>query len=74
LFDEPEQWEFEWERSYTRDEWLDQVPTSGGHNLFPPDKLHELLTGIGAAIDAVGGCFAMRYVAIAVIAGRLDLA
>jgi SAM-dependent methyltransferase len=73
-FDEPEQWEFGWERSYTRDEWLDQVPTSGGHNLFAPDKLQELLTGIGAAIDAVGGSFVMRYVAVAVIAARLDLA
>lgn len=73
-FEEPEQWEFDWERSYSRDEWLDQVPTSGGHNLFSPDTLHELLTGIGAAIDAVGGRFTMRYVAVVVTASRLDLA
>ena len=25
-FSAPEQWRFDWERSYTRDEWLDQLP------------------------------------------------
>jgi hypothetical protein len=34
---------------------LDQVPTFGGHSQFPPAKLEELLTGIGAAIDTIGG-------------------
>ena len=67
-FGEPEQWQFEWERSYSRDEWLDGVPTAGGHNLFPPAKLAELLAGIGAAIDAVGGSFAMGYTAVVVTA------
>jgi len=47
-FGQSEQWQFDWERSYTRDEWLDLVPTSGGHNQFPPPKLEELLAGIGA--------------------------
>jgi SAM-dependent methyltransferase len=27
-FGEPEQWRFDWERTYTRDEWLDQLPTA----------------------------------------------
>ena len=27
-FSDPEQWRFDWERPYTRDEWLDQVPSS----------------------------------------------
>ena len=53
-FGEPEQWRFDWDRAYTRDEWLDQVPTLGGHTQLPPAKLAELLAGIGAAIDAVG--------------------
>ena len=26
---------FDWERTYTRDEWLDQVPTFGGHSQLP---------------------------------------
>jgi SAM-dependent methyltransferase len=28
-FSDPEQWRFDWERPYTRDEWLDQLPTVG---------------------------------------------
>ena len=46
------------------------MPTSGGHNQFPPDKLDELLAGIGAAIDAVGGSFTMDYATVAVTAAR----
>ena len=71
-FGPPEQWQFDWERLYTRDEWLDQVPTSGGHNQFPPGKLDELLAGTGAAIDAVGGRFRMTYTAVVVTAALAD--
>lgn len=45
-FSDPEQWRFDWERSYTRDEWLDQMPTLGA--LTPatfevPETLHRQL-------------------------------
>jgi hypothetical protein len=69
-FGDSEQWRFDWERSYTRQEWLDQVPTSGEHSRFPAAKLEELLAGIGAAIDAVGGSFTMRYTAAVVTAAQ----
>ncbi len=69
-FAAPEEWRYEWEHSYTRDEWLDQVPTFGGHSLLTVDRLRPLLAGIGAAIDAVGGRFAMRYTTLAVAAVR----
>lgn len=69
-FGESEQWQFDWERSYTRDEWLDAVPTAGGFNLLPPEKLEGLLEGIGNAIDSVGGTFTMGYAAIVVTAAR----
>jgi hypothetical protein len=69
-FGEPEQWRFDWARSYTRDEWLDQLPTFGGHSQFPPAKLEELLAGVGAAVDAVGGSFTMRYTTVVVTATR----
>jgi SAM-dependent methyltransferase len=69
-FAAPEEWRFEWERSYTRDEWLDQVPTFGGHSLLTVDQLRPLLAGIGTAIDAAGGRFAMRYTTLAVAAVR----
>src|SRR5438132_683986 len=67
-FGDPEQWRFDWDRSYTRDEWLELVPTSGGHSRIPPAKLRELLAGIGAAIDTIGGGFTMHYTTLAVSA------
>jgi SAM-dependent methyltransferase len=69
-FGEAERWRFDWERTYTRDEWLDQVPTFGGHSQIPPAKLAELLAGIGAVVDAVGGSFTMRYATVAATAAR----
>jgi SAM-dependent methyltransferase len=69
-FGEPEQWRFDWDRPYTRDEWLDQLPTFGGHSQLPPAKLGEMLAGIGAAIDTMGGSFTMHYATLAVVAAR----
>lgn len=62
-FTEAEQWAFAWEKSYSRDEWLELVPTTGGHSLFAPAELQQVLTGIGAAIDAAGGVCPVRYTA-----------
>ena len=67
-FDEPEQWRFEWAESYTRDEWLDAVQTSGG--AIPDSQMFDLLAGVGEAIDAVGGSFTMNYVTFVVTAVR----
>jgi SAM-dependent methyltransferase len=69
-FGDPEEWPFDWERSCCRDEWLDQVPTIGDHSQYPPAQLEELLAGIGAAIDAMGGSFMIRYTTVAVTAAR----
>ena len=69
-FDEPEQWQFEWARPYTKAEWLDTVPTFGGHTRIPPEKLAGLLTGIGNVIDEAGGSFTMGYTAVVVTAKR----
>ena len=71
-FDEPEQWQFEWERPYTTEEWLDTVPTFGGHSQISPEKLVSLLTAIGEVIDAAGGSFIVGYSALVVTAPRLD--
>lgn len=67
-FGQPEQWQFDWERSYRRDEWLDGLPTAGGFSLLPPETMEELLEGVGAAIDAAGGSFSMGYAAVVVTA------
>jgi SAM-dependent methyltransferase len=69
-FGEPERWRFDSEQRYTRDQWLEQVPTFVGHGRFGPAQLDELLAGIGAAIDAAGGSFTMSYATVAVSAGR----
>jgi SAM-dependent methyltransferase len=69
-FGEPEQWEFEWDRRYTRDEWLEQVPTSGFAARLQPDAMQQILAGIGAAIDAAGGGFTAHYTTVAVTAAR----
>jgi SAM-dependent methyltransferase len=69
-FSEPEQWRFDWERAYSRDEWLDQLPTLGALTQLAPDKLAQVQEGVGAAIDAIGGSFTMRYTTVAVTAAR----
>lgn len=69
-FDEPEQWRFDWERSYTRDQWLALLPTTGGLTRLAPDRTAEILAAVGAAVDALGGRFTMRYTTLAVTAVR----
>ncbi|WP_306214474.1 class I SAM-dependent methyltransferase [Actinoplanes sp. RD1] len=54
---EPEIWRFARDHVYTRDEWLDQVPTQGLYTRLPPERLRPLLDALGAAIDAAGGSF-----------------
>jgi SAM-dependent methyltransferase len=69
-FAEPERWRFGWARNYTRDSWLDQVPTHGGVNRLPARRREALLDGLGAAIDAAGGGFTMAYSTVVVTATR----
>jgi SAM-dependent methyltransferase len=70
-FSEPEQWRFDWERTYSRDEWLDQLPTLGSLTQLSPDKVAQVQEGVGTAIDAMGGSFTMCYTTVAVTAARL---
>jgi SAM-dependent methyltransferase len=69
-FGEPERWRFDWERSYTRDEWLEQVPTGGDASQFDAATLGDLLAGLGDAVDDLGGAFTMGYAAMVVTAAR----
>lgn len=64
-FDEPEQWRFDWEQSYTRDQWLDLLPTTGGLTQLQADQLTEILDAVGCAIDSLGGRFTMQYTTLA---------
>jgi SAM-dependent methyltransferase len=69
-FGEPEQWRFDWEQSYTRDQWLDHLPTTGALTRLPADQLAEVLDAVGAAIDRIGGGFTLPYATLAATAVR----
>ncbi|OUC91664.1 class I SAM-dependent methyltransferase [Streptosporangium minutum] len=71
-FSDPEQWRFDWEQSYTRDQWLDLLPTTGGLTRLRPDRLAEVLDAVGDAIDSLGGSFTMNYTTLAATAVRAD--
>jgi SAM-dependent methyltransferase len=70
LFDEPEQWRFDWEQSYTRDQWLALLPTTGALTQLNPDQLARILNAVGRAIDTLGGYFTMPYTTLATTAVR----
>ena len=67
-FSEPEAWQFEWQRDYTRDEWLDHLATTGQLTILTPEQLATVLDAVGVAIDSVGGTFTMQYVTLATAA------
>jgi hypothetical protein len=69
-FTAPEQWVFDWERPYTRDQWLALLPTTGGLTQLPPDKTADILIAVGTAIDTLGGRFTMQYTTLATTAVR----
>ncbi|MEU6141643.1 class I SAM-dependent methyltransferase [Streptomyces sp. NPDC047081] len=69
-FGEPEQWRYDWEFTYSRDAWLDVLPTQGAFTRLPPAALAEILKAVGAAIDARGGSVTMPYATLAVAARR----
>lgn len=69
-FGGPEQWRFDWEHVYTRDEWLDQMPTHGTLTGLGDPERAQVLDGVGEAIDAMGGAFTMPYATMVVTAAR----
>jgi SAM-dependent methyltransferase len=66
-FDEPEDWRYEWERHYTRDEWLELLATHGGMTALPADQRAEVLAGVAPAL---GDGFTLPYVTVAITARR----
>jgi SAM-dependent methyltransferase len=69
-FHDPEQWRYDWEQSYTREQWLALIPTTGGLARLPPDRTAEILDAVGTAIDTLGGHFTMQYTTLAITAVR----
>lgn len=71
-FADPRQQRFDWQHTYSRDEWLDQLPTQGNLTRLPADKLSQVLDSVGAAIDELGGSFTLTCTTIAVTAARIS--
>ncbi len=69
-FSTPQRATFTWSRRYTRDEWLDQLPTHSDHARLAPRVLTDLLGEVGDAIDALGGEFEMSYTTTLLSAAR----
>jgi hypothetical protein len=72
-FREPEQWQVDRERPYSRDEWLDTMATGGGFNRLDRTQVDALLETVAAGIDAMGGSFTVKYATVAVTATRSDV-
>jgi SAM-dependent methyltransferase len=62
VFGEPEEWRYEWDRPYGRDEWLDLLPTTGILTRVSPEVLAGVRAEVGAAIDALGGSITTHFV------------
>jgi hypothetical protein len=60
-FGEPELWRYDWERSYTRDELVDLVATSGGLTSLPPDQVAQVLAAVSAGVDEMDGSVTLTY-------------
>jgi hypothetical protein len=61
---------YRWQHRYTRDEWLDQLPTHSDHRLLAGDDRTRLLDAVGAVIDDFGGSFTMDYETVLITARR----
>lgn len=66
----PRQERWDWQQDYTREQWLDVLPTQGLLTRLAPEPLAEVLAEVGAAIDSLGGGFTMDYATVAVTATR----
>ena len=61
---------FHWKHTYTRDEWLDQLPTHSEHRTLHPEVLGTLLRHIRAVIDASGGTLTIGHTTEVLFAAR----
>ncbi|NGN64515.1 class I SAM-dependent methyltransferase [Streptomyces sp. A7024] len=69
-FTAPQEWRYTWEHTYTRDAWLDQLPTGGVFTRLPRPTLDALLAEVAAVIDGLGGHLPVSYTTVAVTAVR----
>jgi len=61
---------FPWSRIYTTEQWLEARSTHSAHRKLEPRRRERLHAAVGNAIDALGGCFEVRYETVLVSARR----
>jgi SAM-dependent methyltransferase len=61
---------YTWAKRYTREEWVDHLPTHSDHQTLPTSQLDQLLGAVGDAIDEQGGSFTMAYDTVVISASR----
>jgi SAM-dependent methyltransferase len=52
---------YTWQRSYTTNAWLDELPTHSDHRTLPPHVLANVLEAVGELIDGLGGEIVVHY-------------
>lgn len=67
---DPEEMRFPWSRTYTTDQWLDQLPTHSDHAAMDPELLRQVLDAVARVIDGFGGSFVMEYSTLLISATR----
>jgi SAM-dependent methyltransferase len=70
LFDDPDVRSYPWERTYTKDEWLDQLGTHSDHRAMPDDRRAAAHAAVADAIDRLGGAVPVAYECTLITARR----
>ena len=71
-FGEPQHWRYDWQQSYTRDQWLDHLLTTSALTQLSVDQLVEVMDCVGATMDKIGGSFTMPYSTLAATAIKIE--
>jgi SAM-dependent methyltransferase len=67
---EPRMSSFPWHRTYSRDQWLDELGSHSDHAALALDLRETLFDAIGKTVDRFGGTFRMEYISILISASR----
>jgi SAM-dependent methyltransferase len=70
-FAEPSTTLFPWARTYSGDEWIDELATHSDHIALSPSLRQRLFEEIVRTIDGFGGSFVMEYVGLLISASRV---
>jgi hypothetical protein len=52
---------YSWQKSYTTDAWLDELPTHSGHRTLPAGTLSTVVEEVGELIEGLGGQIVVDY-------------